>query len=159
MTSPSAKTPAVCVTVTVAPSSTASPRPALRADEIAGDQRLAVARRERVCRAPEGRDQQREQDHAEREVAARDQLREAVVGDPVGRLRATTPRRAPVPARPSPAANVGGGARDVERAVQEILRIRAEASLRELDGAVVETTEPPCVRRDDDLLPADAGPE
>ena len=47
--------------------------PALRSDEVPGDDRLAVSGRERVRRAPEGRDQQREEDHAQREVAARDE--------------------------------------------------------------------------------------
>ena len=47
------------------------------AHEVAGDERLPVAGRQRVHRAPERRDQQREQDHAEREIAALDQRLEA----------------------------------------------------------------------------------
>ena len=51
--------------------------PALRPDEIAGDDRLAVSRRERVRGAPEGGEREREQDRAEREVAAGNQRLEA----------------------------------------------------------------------------------
>ena len=56
MTKPSANTPAVWAIVTVPPRETrraASPCP----DEVCGDHRLPVARRERVSRAPEGGDQ------------------------------------------------------------------------------------------------------
>ena len=49
------------------------PRLPLRADEVAGDECLAVAGSQSVHRSPERRDQEGEQDHAEREVAALDQ--------------------------------------------------------------------------------------
>ena len=53
------------------------PRLSLRADEVAGDECLAVARRQRVHGSPERGDQEGEQDDAEREVAAPDQRLEA----------------------------------------------------------------------------------
>ena len=48
-----------------------------RADEIPGDDRLAVAGCERVRSTPERGDEQRHEDHADREVAVRDQRLEA----------------------------------------------------------------------------------
>ena len=54
-------------------------RTALRADEVAGDERLAVTRRQCVHGAPERRDQQRDtRIDSERQVASGDQRREAV---------------------------------------------------------------------------------
>ena len=56
VTRPSAKTPIVCVTVTISPRQHRVPRRAARADQVGGDDRLAVPGRERVRRAPEERD-------------------------------------------------------------------------------------------------------
>src|SRR6266540_7283643 len=79
VTSPSANTPIVWVTVTVAPSRRAcrggSPRP----DEIGGHDRLSVPGAERVDRAPEEREQEREEDEADVQVPFGDQPREAAV--------------------------------------------------------------------------------
>ena len=52
VTAPSANTPAVCVTVTIAPSATRVPRRPARADQVGGDHRLAVPGRERVHARP-----------------------------------------------------------------------------------------------------------
>ena len=52
-------------------------RSPLRPDEVRGDHRLAMAGRECVSRAPEGRDQERQEQHADGQLAALDQLLEA----------------------------------------------------------------------------------
>ena len=62
-------------------------RRSARADEVPGDERLAVARRERVHGAPEGGDEEREEDDAEREVATLDQRLEATRSMRGSRLR------------------------------------------------------------------------
>ena len=124
VTSPSAKTPAVCVDRHGRAEQERVARLALRADEVAGHERLAVPRRERVGSAPERGDQQREQDHAEREVAALDERLEAAVCDAPG--PACDPdRRAPGPSR-VPGRVGDRGAADVERRAQEALRVGAE---------------------------------
>ena len=61
---PSANTPAVCVTVTIAPSATACRGLAARADQVRGHHRLAVPRRERVHGAPAEGGEQQQQQHA-----------------------------------------------------------------------------------------------
>ena len=76
MTKPSANTPAVWATVTVAAEKKRVARRPLRPDEVRGDDRLAVAGRERVSRAPEGRDQERQEQHADGQLAVLDQLLE-----------------------------------------------------------------------------------
>ena len=79
-------------------------RPSLRPDEVGGDHRLAVSRRQRVRRTPERRDQEREEERAERELAALDERLEAAshvhgcgrVADRRGRSRLPTRgRRSP----------------------------------------------------------------
>ena len=95
------------------------PRLSLRPDEVAGDERLAVAGRQRVHGAPERGDQQREQHDAEREVAALDQRLEPAVGV----LGATV---VPIAGAGAPAAPGGSStvARpNVERGAQKILRV------------------------------------
>ena len=62
VTRPSAKTPIVCVTVTVSPRRAACFAVPLRPDEVGGDDRLAVPGAERVDRAPEEGEQERERD-------------------------------------------------------------------------------------------------
>ena len=117
------------------------PRRSPRSDEIGGDDRLAVPRRERVRRAPEHRDQQREQHEPGAELLVSDQAREAAVRDAVGRLERTAasqPRR-----RVARRRDRCRHRRDVQRAREQILRVRAQlvaAALR--------------VRADDDLPPA-----
>ncbi len=49
------------------------PRLPLRPHEVAGDERLPVPRGQRVDGSPERRDQQRDQDHAEREISSLDE--------------------------------------------------------------------------------------
>ena len=80
MTSPSAKTPIVWVTVTVAPRRTASRGFPFVPDEVARNERLAVAGREGVDGAPEGGDQETDQDDPEGQVTALDQRLEATGG-------------------------------------------------------------------------------
>ena len=124
VTSPRAKTPAVCVDRHGRAEQERVPRLALRADEVAGDERLAVPRREGVDGAPEGGDQEREQDHAEREVAALDR---ATRSPPLrcSGAGATADRWAPAP--PSSRACTSTVAlRDVERRAEQALRVGAE---------------------------------
>ena len=54
-------------------------RRSLRSDEVRGDHRFPVSRRERVRSAPERRDQKREEEHADREVSLLDQCLEPAV--------------------------------------------------------------------------------
>ena len=70
------------------------PRRAALADEVGGDDRLAVPGRERVRRAPEERGRERGEDHEQAQVRPADERREAGVGDPVGRLQRLAASRA-----------------------------------------------------------------
>ena len=126
-------------------------RAAPRADEVAGDDRLAVPGRERVRCTPEGRDREREQDHAEREVAAGDERLEAAA--------AMLGRRVVVERRRCAAALAqrerSGRRGDVERRAEQILRVGAEvvapARRRDAGGAQLGSV----ARAYDDFLPAD----
>ena len=72
------------------------PRTAAGADQVAGDERLAVPRRERMRRAPEGRYEEREHDDAGRQRAALDERLEpaaAVRPAPLDRRRRGAPPR------------------------------------------------------------------
>ncbi len=88
---PSANTPTVCVTVTIAPSAAASRGVPRLPIEIRGDDRLAVSGRQRVRCAPEERGRERREDHEPAQPSLRDETREAGVGDAIGRLRALSP--------------------------------------------------------------------
>ena len=134
------------------------PRRALRADEVARDECLAVPGRERVGRSPEGGDQEREQDHAGREVAARDEAREAGVGNPVGSLQCLAGGRHRRRAFLVPGSERCGRGGDVERAVQLILGIGAQlvARRRRRHGRGGNCGAVRAV--DDDLLPPDPIP-
>jgi hypothetical protein len=98
------------------------PRPASGADEVPGDERLAVAGRQRVCRSPEGRDEKRDEDDAGREVAVLDQCLEPAAG--MGRRRDAAERRR----CPWSVAGHEAGCRgtDVERRAEQLARIGAE---------------------------------
>ena len=102
------------------------PRSAALSDEVRGDDRLAVARRERVRRPPEERRGERRQDHERAQVRAADERGETGVCDPVGRLEALPAREGGrdvgAVARLEPGCD---GAR-VERALEEVLRVGAE---------------------------------
>ena len=125
--------------------------PALRPDEIPSHDRLAVPRGERVCGAPEGGEPEREQDRAQREVAAGDERLEAAAlvrggGGRVERGRGTgaaTEREA------------RRRRRHVERRAEELPRIRAQLVARALgrDAGAVELRA--VARSHDDLAPAD----
>ena len=135
-------------------------RPA-RPDEVGGDDRLSVPRAERVGRPPEHRQKERDGDDRRAQIVFRDQARKPALGSRrhAGRcleLPAVDRRRC-----------TGGRARrelrgrrgDIERALEEILRIgaqlvarRGRADARRLDGRARVG------RRDDDLLPAEAIP-
>ena len=78
VTRPSAKTPIVCVTVTIRPSTDRVARLAAGSDEVAGDDRLAVPGGQRVRRAPEHREQQGHEDDADAQLPALDERREAL---------------------------------------------------------------------------------
>ena len=132
------------------------PRLAARADEVAGDERLPVPRREGVDCAPEGGDQEREQDHAEREVAALDQRLEAPVA--VLRRRRDPDRRAPAPAE-LPGVYSTVALRDVERRAEEALRVGAElVAERLVAGRRARDDARAVAGGDDDLAPADPVP-
>ena len=130
------------------------PRLALGSDEVAGDERLPVPRREGVDCAPEGGDQEREQDHAEREVAALDQRLEAPVSV-LGRRR--DPDRGGRRRR-APGRVLDGRASHVERRAEQALRVGTELvrAARRERGALVDTRA--AAGGDDDLAPADPVP-
>ena len=94
VTRPSANTPIVWVTVTVAPSATACRGRAARADQVGGDHRLAVAGRQRVQRAPAEGGEEQEHQHA---LARRGVLEQA--GEAVARCRAVVVNVAALAAR------------------------------------------------------------
>ena len=97
VTKPSAKTPIVCVTVTIPPSSKRVARAPARPDEVRGHDRLPVARGERVGRTPEHRDEERERDDAEGQLLLLDEAGKATLGGGCGpggsRLRGGFERR------------------------------------------------------------------
>ena len=126
-------------------------RTALRADEVAGDDRLAVAGRERVRGAPERRDEERQQDHAERQVAARDERLEAAA-PMLGGAQAVEARRR---AGPVAERERGGRRRDVERRAEQLVGIGAELVARTLGGDARSAQLGPVLGVDDDLAPAD----
>ena len=105
-TTPRAKTPAVCATVTVAPRASASAARPPRPDQRRGDHRLAVAGRERVQRAPAAGGQEEQDEHAAARgrvgeergepgvAAARARGRPARAGGDEGAVPGATRRRA-----------------------------------------------------------------
>ena len=116
---PSANTPIVWVTVTVAPEHDGVARRAARADEVGGDHRLAVAGRQRVQRAPAERGQQQEQQNAPRPAAASANTpREA--GRRSGRASSSpAPRARGAITRPGPRAAREGAGRACRRRARE----------------------------------------
>ncbi len=91
---PRAKTPTVWVTVTVRPRKAACLRRPPRSDEIGGDYRLAVAGTERVHRAPEEREQERERDETGAQLLLGDEAGEPAVAALVdGHARRRAPSR------------------------------------------------------------------
>ena len=111
-------------------------RLALRADEVARDERLPVTGRERVHGAPERRDQQREQDDPDREVAALDQRLEAAVScAPVRRSH-----RSWAPEPRAAGAVLDGRTADVEWRAQEARRVGAKLVERLAAGAELVVT-------------------
>ena len=134
------------------PSRTACDRPAPRPHEVPGDDRLAVSRGERVRRAPEGSDREREQDR--RPARGR------------RATRGTRSRPSRVPGAVSPrswrrragavAEREGGGCRDdVERRAQQIVRICAQAVAAALGGHAGGAELGSFFGAHDDLAPAD----
>ena len=103
------------------------PRRAALADEVGGDDRLAVARAERVRRAPEERDRERDQDHADAQVVLRDQAGEAAVGDRPDAdalvEHAARDQRRRRRRRRCPGASCAVRLGDVERALEQVLRV------------------------------------
>ena len=88
------------------------PRGAARADEIGGDDRLAVAGLERVEGAERGGHEQRDHDGAQRELARDDQIRERAARRRSGRWlsRRSASPDLPRPGRPSAEGAIGVGA-------------------------------------------------
>ena len=119
-------------------------RGAALADEVGGDDRLAVAGRKRMRGAPEERGGERGEDHEQAQMRLADERGEAGVRDPVRRLQAGSVRER--------GSDVGAGARGelsgrrchIERALEHVLRVSPElvAAARR-------------ARPDHDLLPAD----
>src|SRR5207249_5417235 len=95
-------------------------RSAAPADEIRGDDRLAVSRREGVSCAPEESRRQRGDDDERAQVTPRDEAREAGVGDAIGRLERRPAGERGRAGGPRAGGNSGDGRRDVERAPEEI---------------------------------------
>ena len=124
----------------------------LRADEVAGHERLAVPGRECVGSAPERRDQQRHEDHAEREVAPLDEGLEPAAAMLRSRGPADRGGRGVAGSRP-----VGdGGPADVERRAQEAARVGAELVRPARRRRRARHDARAVTSADDDLSPADA---
>ena len=143
VTRPSANTPIVCVTVTVAPSATACRARAARADQVGGDHRLAVARRERVQRAPAERGQQ--QQHEQHAAARAASANRPAKPSPARSRRGARPPRGAV-GRDHACRRPGATAKRrralVERARQQVLRVAAQAVRRV--AARGRSSAPPC---------------
>ena len=99
-----------------------------RAHEVPGDERLAVPRRERMRGAPERSDEQRDEDHADREVAAVDQRLEPAAAcapaRPARRAPAARPARLPGVNRTSADRTSSGEDEELVRVGAQLVRTR-----------------------------------
>jgi hypothetical protein len=121
------------------------------AHEVAGDECLAVARCEGVRGTPERRDEQRDEDDTEGELAPLDQLLEAAADTGTSGRRSERRGRSRGRARHE----AGGGRAHVERRREQLLRVGAElvrAALCRNGGGHEPRT---FARPDGDLAPAD----
>ena len=159
VTRPSANTPIVCVTVTVAPSATAWRARAARADEVRRHHRLAVAGRERVQRAPAERAASRSRAARPRPTAASlEQTGEAVAARARRSRRAAPWRRAP-PACRRRARRAKLALAAVERAVEQVAAGSGAGRRWDRRSGAFDAHGGPVAGRGDDRLPADPAGE